>query len=1473
MRRIAPGNASDNILRTGNGDDTLLGYGGNDTLYALGGNDALLGGNDNDLLYGGDGNDTLSGEAGNDVLQGADIAGVGQVDRLSGGTGADRFVLGNASSSFYDDGNSATAGTADYALITDFNPAEGDAIELQGATISGSTSLQFQGGSASSYFFSETPAGSPAGLAIYRSIPSAQSELLGIIQPTTGVALSVVGVRFVGNALNNTLITGIGNDTLLGLEGDDRLDARGGSDLLYGGTGNDTLLGGDGSDQLWGEAGNDVLQGAGTPGSIQIDRFSGGTGADRFVLGNASSNFYDDGNSATAGTADYALITDFNPAEGDAIELQGATISGTGVLMLQGTQAASYRLTPAPIGWPQGIVIYRDQPGTEPDELLGIVQAATGVDLAIGGATNPGGVAVKLARDTAPNSATNLDGITSAPTITGTVAVSTQVTQLAASFSNATNSVFSPIAVTNGSFTIDAAQLATINGGTLIDGAYTLYLRSKDAAGTWSNAAQVSFKLDTKAPNLQVTKLVDGITWNPGEAIGVQVSDFEAGTIVSYRFDAQAEQSIAVAANTLVERSLTLPTTVGAHALTVTSSDAAGNPQVVTYNFLVKDNASVLDDDVLPASIPVGRDPAASGANSGSPGAPAGPGGSWGYIGVGGGWGFSSGGNWTPSSASGSSGGGNPPDLEPCPPYVGSGYGNFYAEKVRDVVDYAAGSISNYVTTAPKKAALYNREYALQNIAEWLDNVSKRPEFDTTKDELLFDRMQPVLNGVYDKAHDGILTTCAVADAGYDLARAVVKDPTAIKVKVYETALFAVVDRVFTERGYAMSADLVKALQQLSYTYVKLNPNPEAGTTTLLDNFLDPLWRIQANNNSYSTAQLLDQSVAAFKQLLSGVNDPVAALKFANNLLQATTNVVSLNKGMGTITPAVKDAQFLRELVVFGFKYAKLNAIDLPAATSAADAFLIAFGQQTLTDEAAQQLAGRMSNLIKAQETLEQKRKLFQFETGFLKTAALVPGLERINNPALLKAVVELGRAFVTYRFKNPSSDAGGQFAFLDTTWATPSFEDSAYARGADQLRTLVAGITDRVGLLEELRKQLEGIGIIDDVKDDTENDDTLKFEKTLLNRSRMKSFTFEGGSLYDFQIIEGDRNEPVNFRITSRSTNVVNISFNPTQTGSDSEFLRVTRIDTGVEVARYILQGEGRARQKWYVNKDTFVTAFEASYNSRFETGALAGRYKLSSALRGLLSVGVDNSLPANPEALVFDRAKAGELFDATLQYVNNTLLLPFQEALELSQTPPSHNGFLSTDTSEIEFYKDGQEFKDLFGTQLNGADIAEFTATGANGFSLITRSERNARDLGYRSLKNEREMDDSRWNSAQENFRLAATLNTVLANKALVFFNNVLSSVGNTSLIQAREEVIQSVAKVMVHELGHTVGLGHPNGSADATSDEQIDIMKQGFPLGFKDWRFRASLNAFKIAMGLDWTEAEGQQALSYIVRGEPL
>jgi len=98
-----------------------------------------------------------------------------------------------------------------------------------------------------------------------------------------------------GNGLDNILIGGNGNNTINGNEGDDVLVGNGGNDTLNGGAGRDLLIGGTGNDTL-----------------------TGGTGADVFKW-----ELGDNGTTASPATD---VITDFNVAQGDVLNLKDLLI-------------------------------------------------------------------------------------------------------------------------------------------------------------------------------------------------------------------------------------------------------------------------------------------------------------------------------------------------------------------------------------------------------------------------------------------------------------------------------------------------------------------------------------------------------------------------------------------------------------------------------------------------------------------------------------------------------------------------------------------------------------------------------------------------------------------------------------------------------------------------------------------------------------------------------------------------------------------------------------------------------------------------------------------------------------------------------------------------------------------------------------------------------------------------------------------
>lgn len=187
------GDDNDNRLYGAKGDDNLIGNGGDDYLSGQNGNDfieggegkdRLLGGNDNDSLLGGGENDMLQGGNGDDSLTGAAIAtaGVGEIDRLKGDAGADVFVLGTNTDVYYDDGDNATNGIEDYALIHDFDSAE-DIIELSASQ---------------TYYLDVNPMGTSSGTGIFIDSDgsggyTSGDELVGLLKDASLTAGEITG--------------------------------------------------------------------------------------------------------------------------------------------------------------------------------------------------------------------------------------------------------------------------------------------------------------------------------------------------------------------------------------------------------------------------------------------------------------------------------------------------------------------------------------------------------------------------------------------------------------------------------------------------------------------------------------------------------------------------------------------------------------------------------------------------------------------------------------------------------------------------------------------------------------------------------------------------------------------------------------------------------------------------------------------------------------------------------------------------------------------------------------------------------------------------------------------------------------------------------------------------------------------------------------------------------------------------------
>ena len=192
LKADGKGNSRDNILQGNIQDNILDGLAGNDRLNGGKGNDVLIGGHGNDILFGEDGNDILTGTSGLlDINLGL---GKNEFDRLTGGKGSDTFVLSSSDGIFYDDGDGASAGTSDYAWITDFKSAEADKIKFYGQS--------------SDYLLKSLNIGSVKGMGVYLNDGKdsngvlisgwdSKDELIGFIQGYTNTNLGSSDFWFV----------------------------------------------------------------------------------------------------------------------------------------------------------------------------------------------------------------------------------------------------------------------------------------------------------------------------------------------------------------------------------------------------------------------------------------------------------------------------------------------------------------------------------------------------------------------------------------------------------------------------------------------------------------------------------------------------------------------------------------------------------------------------------------------------------------------------------------------------------------------------------------------------------------------------------------------------------------------------------------------------------------------------------------------------------------------------------------------------------------------------------------------------------------------------------------------------------------------------------------------------------------------------------------------------------------------------
>jgi Bacterial Ig-like domain len=180
-----------------------------------------------------------------------------------------------------------------------------------------------------------------------------------------------------------------------------------------------------------------------------------------------------------------------------------------------------------------------------------------------------------LTNDTGVSSS---DGITSNATISGTVTDPDGIASLVAGF-GATPNIDISADLSGNTLTLSAAQLATLNGGSLPDGSYTLKVQATDTLDNPSAILSIPFTLDTTPPATPTLDLAaafdtppvgDGHTTNATVTLTGHTSPGAQVALVGLNQTVTSDNS----------GNFSFPNvalTLGGNAFTVQATDAAGN--------------------------------------------------------------------------------------------------------------------------------------------------------------------------------------------------------------------------------------------------------------------------------------------------------------------------------------------------------------------------------------------------------------------------------------------------------------------------------------------------------------------------------------------------------------------------------------------------------------------------------------------------------------------------------------------------------------------------------------------------------------------------------------------------------------------------------------------------------------------------------------------------------------------------------
>ncbi len=326
--------------------------------------------------------------------------------------------------------------------------------------------------------------------------------------------------------------------------------------------------------------------------------------------------------------------------------------------------------------------------------------------------------------------------------------------------------------------------------------------------------------------------------------------------------------------------------------------------------------------------------------------------------------------------------------------------------------------------------------------------------------------------------------------------------------------------------------------------------------------------------------------------------------------------------------------------------------------------------------------------------------------------------------------------------------------------------------------------------------------------------------------RSRPIEYIVANGAMPKLEVEDGTH--------FSFDSSTKELKFDPTETEQDlTTSVKILSPDSE-EIGSLTLKGDGE-KLKIFIDRNAFLKSLEDLAN-----GTLGGA---SDSEKGLIN----------------SSSERNNVVNGVISRIEDTLLKDFAPGWEFVDSP----------TNAVKV--------DVFDTTT--ARVPVSITSGPIGASFLVRGSRLSNYLDFdnqilnRIYHASRLENSENLSKAARNFLLSEALNERNAGEVIDIYLNSMLKQANFS---SRQEIIDLVAFIIVHELAHTVGLVHTRVFVDTVIGPGVvkidingaddDILASGFDPNIANKRFKITKEALAIALGTKWNSEEAEKAVEY-------